>query len=362
MLEFEGSSLLRHHIVCSVLAKKPVRITGIHKGDDPRGIQAYEANFLKFIDRVTSGSSFQTQENNTVLSFIPGIILGGTFTHEVPTVRCVSYIIEAAVLLLPFAKFDSRITFFGSTQSMLDLSVDTLRTVTTRWLQLFGVESNVRIVRRGGPPGGGGAVVLEVKAVRRLSSATTKERGRVRRVRGIAFACKTAPDLPQRAATAAKGVLLNLFPDVYVVTDVDASKGNRNEAVSGYGVVLVAETTSKLCVISQESVALPGESPEEVGKRAAELLMDQIFGGGCVDAHHQMLVLLLMALGPDEVSTIRFGQLTSSGVSALMLMESYFGVSCAVKEEESFTGPLAPHSTLVTCIGSNTVNVWKKSS
>lgn len=362
MLEFEGSSLLRHHLVCSILAKKPVRLTGIHDGDDPMGIQAYEANFLKFIDRVTSGSTFQTQENNTTLTFSPGIILGGTFTHEVPTARCVSYIIEAAVLLLPFAKYDSRITFFGATQSALDLSIDTLRTVTTRWLQLFGVQSNVRIIRRGAQPGGGGAVVLEVKAVRKLSSATTKERGRVRRVRGIAFACKTAPDLPQRAATAAKGALLNLFPDVYVVTDVDASRGNRNEGISGYGVVLVAETTAKLCVISQESVALPGEAPEDVGRRAAELLMEQIFEGGCVDAHHQMMVMLLMALGPDEISTIRFGQLTASGVSALMLMESYFGVSCAVKEEQSFGGPRLPSSTLVTCLGSNIVNVWKKSS
>ena len=362
MLHFEGSSLLRHHVVCSILSKRPIRLTHLHDDEDPMGIQPHEANFLKFIDRVTSGSSFQCTDHNTVLQFTPGMILGGSFSHEVPSQRCVTYIIEAALLLLPFAKFDSRITFVGATQGELDLSVDTIRTVTLRWLQLFGVQSSLRIIRRGAAPGGGGAVELDVRAIRRLTSATTKERGRVRRVRGIAFASRTAADLPQRVATAAKGELLNLLPDVYVVTDVDNSKANRNDRVSGYGVVLVAETTSKLCVISQESVALHQEAPEEVGKRAARLLFDQIYEGGCVDAHHQMLVLLLMALSPDEVSTVRFGQLSPSGVSALMLMDSYFGVSCAIKPDPSFAGPNLPPTTLVTCLGSNAINVWKKSS
>nr|CCC93208.1 putative RNA 3'-terminal phosphate cyclase-like protein [Trypanosoma congolense IL3000] len=361
MLTFEGSSLFRHHIVCSVLTSKPIRITGIHEDDEPQGIKLAEANFLKFIDRVTSGSKFECTNSNTTLTFFPGMILGGTFSHEVPTCRCVTYIAEAAVLLFPYAKFDTRLTLVGSTQSEEDLSVDTLRTVTTRWLQLFGVDCSVRIIRRGVHPGGGGAVEVQCKALRRLTAAEVTERGRVRRVRGISFGARVAADLLQRAATAAKGVLLNLLPDVYVVTDMDNSKRPHGDQSSGYGVVLVAETTSKLCIISQEATAAPKEIPEDVGKRAAELLLDQIFDGGCVDAHHQMLVLLLMGLSPDEVSTVRFGQPTSSMVSAVMLLEMYFGVSCAIKDEVSTLGRDLPPTTLVTCIGSNTVNVWKKS-
>ncbi|EPY26321.1 RNA 3'-terminal phosphate cyclase-like protein, partial [Strigomonas culicis] len=235
MLHFEGSSLFRHHLVCSILSKKPVTLTHLHDAaamdydsidahhPAASGIQDYEVNFLKFLTRVTSGSRMQLQQNNTSLVFEPGMILGGSFVHEVPTSRSVTYVIEAALLLLPFAKYDSKITFVGATQGRegdLDLSPDTLRTVTARWMQLFGVQCGIRLVRRGAAPGGGGAVELTVRAVRRLTSAVAKERGRVRRVRGIAYACRTAGDLPQRAATAAKGVLLQLLPDVYVVTDM----------------------------------------------------------------------------------------------------------------------------------------------
>lgn len=304
-----------------------------------------------------------TKEANTELVFHPGMILGGVFSHDVSTNRCVTYIAEAAVLLLPFAKYDSKITLVGSTQSEEeDLSVDTFRTVTCRWLQLFGVEQcGLRLIRRGSAPGGGGAVDLTCTAVRKLRPVKIVDRGLVKRIRGISFACKTAPDLPQRAATSAKGVLLRLLPDVYIVTDVDAAKGR--EQCSGYGVMLVAESTSKLAVVSQESIARGRESPEEVGERAAHLLLDQIFDGGCVDAHHQLLVMLLMALSPDDVSVARLGRLTPSAVSAMVLMELYFGVTCAVKEEKQSHGDDAtPMTTMLTCIGSNLVNVWKKSS
>ncbi|EPY43051.1 RNA 3'-terminal phosphate cyclase-like protein [Angomonas deanei] len=327
------------------------------------------------------------------------MIVGGNFSHECPTTRSVSYYMEAALLLLPFAKYDSQITFVGPTQAPCttshrsaeegnsapdslyeDLSIDTLRTVSVRWLGLFGVQAKVRLIRRGAAPAGGGAVELQVKAVRKLTSAIVKERGRVKRIRGIAYGCKVAADLPQRAAVAAKGVLLGVLPDVYIITDLDNGqaaqrvlqqgqpKGNEAEdgsnkiAISGYGMVLVAETTSKLSVLSQEAEAGPQEAPEEVGQRAAYRLLDQLYEGGCVDSSHQLMVLLLMALSPDEVSTVRLGPLTRSGVSALVLMESFFGVSCAIKQEDSFAGSHLPSSTLVTCIGSNLINVSKKSS
>lgn len=497
MLEFQGSSLFRHHIVCSLLSKRPIRITHIHdeeqvhlptpqqqkrqvssfftpnkhrtdgtvtpesfldKSDGKIGLQIHEINFLKFIARITSGTVMSTSDQNTTLVFQPGQVMGGTISHVLPassptpqeddpldqssgiqrsgssrssmphelgyqescTQRAVTYIIEAALLLLPFAKYDSRIHLEGATQSVWDLSVDTIRTVTLRWLSLFGVVAQLRLLRRGAPPGGDGAVELEVRCVRKLQSVaigvapslkgssgnsefgstalskSSSHRGRVRRVRGIAFASRTAGDLPQRAATAAKGVLLSLLPDVYVMTDTDrggtrkkmrrengdlpmelemdddegnlqrgAGRNSENrKPSSGYGLILVADTTnSNSTLLSQETVARPGDAPEEVGKRCAHLLLDEIYEGGSVDRHHQLFVLLLMATSPDEISTARFGaQLTPSAISGLLLIEKYFGVQCAVKNEESAMGKEYPPSTLITCMGCNLINVAKKSS
>eukprot|EP00744_Colponema_vietnamica_P018635 GILI01026304.1.p1 GENE.GILI01026304.1~~GILI01026304.1.p1 ORF type:complete len:357 (-),score=55.66 GILI01026304.1:85-1155(-) len=356
MLQFEGSSSLRDILACSLLARRSVKISNIHTDDDPCGVNRhFEANLLKFVQRISPSSKMEVHDGNTTLMFHPGLIMGGTFEHEVPATRCVTYLVELALMVLPFAKSDSKIRFLGNTQGEIDLSIDAIRVVTCRVVQLFGIDVSIRIVRRGCGDTAGGCVELSISALRQLRSVKLIERGKVKRIRGIAFSCRTAPDLPQRAATSAKGVLLNILPDVFVVTDVD-----KNSKGSGYGVILVAETTSKIAVIAQETIAEGRESAEEVGQRAAMLLLDQIAVGGCVDAHHQGLALLFMGVGPAEASTVRFGPLSATGVTMLTLLETFFGVKCAIKSTETEEG--LPSATIVTCIGANLINIAKKSS
>lgn len=50
--------------------------------------------------------------------------------------------------------------------------------------------------------------------------------------------------------------------------------------------------------------------PEDIGRRAAHALLDEVARGGVVDSGHQGLVLLLCALGPEEINEVRLGPLT----------------------------------------------------
>lgn len=363
VLEFEGSGVFRHHLACALLSNRPVQLRGINADTQQAGLRDFEVNFLKFVDRATAGTKIEVTNGQADVRVTPGLLLGGTFSHAVPASRSVTYIIEAALLFLPFAKHPSEITFTGCTQHDLDLSVDAIRTVTSRWMKLFGVDIALRIVRRGAPPNGNGCVVLTVGNVRRLRAATAVERGKVRRVRGIAYSSNVSADLVKQCSSEAKSVLLNFLPDVYVVADTYTSpSGQQTIGTNGYGIMLVAESTSNTCVLSQEAVATAGEKPQAVGTAVAERLLDQVAEGGCVDAHHQMTVLLLMALAPDDVSTVRFGSLTPSAITAMSLMESFFGVTCAIKEEHNAYGiDEAPPSAVVSCLGCNTINFAKRS-
>jgi len=362
-LEVEGGSCFRHHLSCALLAHRPVRVRSIGLDRERQGLNENEVNFMKFVDRVTSGSKFEVRDGTTDVLFSPGMILGGVFSHAVPKSRSVTYVIEAALLFLPFAKHASEITFTGCTQHDLDMTPDTIRTVTTRWLRLFGVECQLRIVRRGAPPDGDGCVILTVSNVRKLRSVAIENRGKIRRVRGIAFSSNASADLTKQAASAAKGVLLDVLPDVYVVADNFASPSSQRTAgTNGYGLMLVAESTEAACVLSQQGIAKHAEDPNTVGRDVAKRLLSEVALGGCVDSAHQLLVLLLMAVSPDEASTVRLGSLSPSAVSALTIAETFFGVSCAVKEEENPYGiEDFPPSVVVSCIGCNCQNVAKRS-
>jgi len=78
----------------------------------------------------------------------------------------------------------------------------------------------------------------------------------------------------------------------------------------GFALSLVAESTTG-ALVSSETAANPGDTPEDIGKRTAQLLLSEIRKGGCVDSVSQWLVLLLMVLGPEDVSKVKIGKLSA---------------------------------------------------
>jgi RNA 3'-terminal phosphate cyclase-like protein len=121
---------------------------------------------------------------------------------------------------------------------------------------------------------------------------------------------------------------------------------------------LVAESINGSLIGSECMAKGGGDLPEDVGTSAAHQLLVELSKGGCVDRCNQWLVLVLMALGPADVSKMRFGsELTEFSVQALRLIKTFFGVVFKVeKDEESDDG-----SILVSCVGSGFENVHKLS-
>lgn len=74
----------------------------------------------------------------------------------------------------------------------------------------------------------------------------------VKRIRGIAFSTKVSPQTSNRLVDGARGVLNSLLSDVYIFTD--HMSGAPSGLSPGYGLTLVAETTTK-CLLSSEVIA-----------------------------------------------------------------------------------------------------------
>ncbi|KIY96947.1 RNA 3'-terminal phosphate cyclase-likeprotein [Monoraphidium neglectum] len=162
----------------------------------------------------------------------------------------------------------------------------------------------------------------------------------------------------------ARGVLNALLADVFVFTDAASGAASGNSP--GYGAVLVAETTSGALISAEacatqgepESLRAPGDDPlvvpEDVGRAAAQLLLDEVSRGGVVDGGHQGLLLLLAALGPEEVSQVRLGPLTPHAVRTLRHIREFFGVMFDLKTENT-SGTI-----ILTCVGCGLKNLSRK--
>jgi RNA 3'-terminal phosphate cyclase-like protein len=166
-----------------------------------------------------------------------------------------------------------------------------------------------------------------------------------------------------RVIEAARGVLNKLLPDVHIASDHVRGAESGNSA--GYSLSLVAESNTGV-LLSVESTAggpdaVAGETPEDIGRDGANKLLAEIERGGVVDSTHQPLVLLLMALGPEDVCKVRLGSdLSVQAIKTLQLVKEAFGVVFKIKrhrEEEDQGG----FSTIVlSCLGVGMKNMSRK--
>lgn len=170
----------------------------------------------------------------------------------------------------------------------------------------------------------------------------------------------------------ARGILNRLLADVYIFTDAVSGKQSGNSP--GYGINLVAETTSG-CYISSEACAsyrqgqgkhLPAPQgqaaeeplvvPEDIGKHAAAALLEEVHRGGVVDGCHQGLLILLCALGPELINEVRLGPLTSYAVQMLRHVKDFFGITFSIRPEND-------HGTIfMSCVGVGVKNLGRRAT
>ncbi|KAJ1842977.1 hypothetical protein LPJ73_005629, partial [Coemansia sp. RSA 2703] len=209
----------------------------------------------------------------------------------------------------------------------------------------------LKITKRGAPPKGGGEVRFVCPVVRSVKPLMFTDSGRIRRIRGIAYATRVSPQTANRLVEAARGELNRFIPDIYIYTDV--YKGAESGLSPGFGLSLVAESTTG-ALVTAELCAEPGDAPEDVGARAARLLLAEIARGGCFDSAHQWMALLLMTLAPEHVVRTRIGKLTPFTIQYLRDLRDFFNTTFKISPDAE------TNTVLMACLGTGFSNVGKK--
>ena len=90
--------------------------------------------------------------------------------------------------------------------------------------------------------------------------------------------------------------MLQFLPDIYIYTD--HVTGANSGKSPGFGLSLTAETTTGATLTAEYCNGHVGGGsravPEDVAEKAAHLLMEEIFRGGCADSLSQSLTVILM--------------------------------------------------------------------
>lgn len=217
---------MRLRLILSILSGKSILIRKIrHKQSESKlGLEDYEVNLLRLIEKVTNGSRIEIDETGTELFFQPGLLNGGKLTHDCNSKRNISYFLEVLLCLAPFTKEPFNIILNGTTNgSMLlsdsttghnselyDASVDCVIASSLPILEKFlGVADGLelKILRRAVLPKSGGKVLFKCPNKAKLRPVQLTEPGKIKKIRGVAFSCKVPPSLANRVGESCKKVL-----------------------------------------------------------------------------------------------------------------------------------------------------------
>jgi len=371
-LEYTGSNYMRQRLVLATLTGRRVKIARIrHREDDP-GIREAEAGFIRLIDKITNGSRIEVSETGSSLTYQPGVLVGGRVEHDCSTERGVGYYLEPLMALAPFCKNPLHVTLTGVTNNQMDPSVDLIKASLLPVLKHFlltdeGLE--VKIQKRGVAPGGGGQVVFRCPVRRQLRPVRLTDQGKIKRIRGVAWAVRVSPAVANRVVESAKGVLIKFLPDVYIYTD--HYTGKMSGKSPGFGLTLTAETTTG-SFMSAEVCSRPAGGggttvPEDLGLDGARRLLEEVYRGGCVDSTGQSLTALLMSLGPTDVSRCVTGPLSPYTVAFLRHTRDFLDVTFKLEtvtsqEEEEDKMRMGADKVKLTCVGVGMTNLSKRTT
>nr|CAG4641687.1 EOG090X05X4 [Eurycercus lamellatus] len=367
-LKYEGCNFFRQRLVLATLSCRPVSIVNIRSRENDPGLREFEASFIRLLDKITNGSKIEVNETGTAVHYEPGLLYGGTIEHDCSIQRSISYYLEPLLAVGPFCKKPLHLTLRGITNDQIDPSIDILRCSSIPVLKRFLLVDEgllLKIVKRGASPKGGGEVLFTCPIRKQLRPLQYTDPGKIKKIRGVAYALRTSPTMTNRMIESAKGILLKYIPDVFILTD--HRKGPASGLSPGYGITLTAETING-SFLSAETVSNPqGDKQvpsvaEDLGEQAAYLLLEEIYRGGCVDSSNQHLVLLLMALGPKDVSRILLGPLSPYTIQFLRHLRDFFGTMFKMdtesrEEEEELR--LGTEKILMTCVGVGYSNLSK---
>ena len=324
------------------------------------------------MDKLTNGTKIEVNETGTSVLFVPGLLVGGDIDHDCSCERSIGFYLEGILPLAPFCKNALKLILRGVTNDKNDVSVDTIKYVSLALMKRFGLLEglDLKISKRGAMPDGGGEIVFTCPVRRKLIPLQLIDPGKLKRIRGTAFSMKVSPAFVNRMVDSSRKILNQFLSDIYIYTD--SVKGTQSGNSPGFGLSLMVESTTgvMLCVDACSNAKGDGETavvPEDLGKSAAMSLLQEVYRGGCVDATHQSLVLVYMALGQMDISKVMLGALTPYTIQMMRHLKDFFNVMYKIDKLRVPTlngvndGQGSDQKYILTCMGVGFTNLHKTS-
>eukprot|EP01105_Mastigella_eilhardi_P019984 TRINITY_DN4729_c0_g1_i1.p1 TRINITY_DN4729_c0_g1~~TRINITY_DN4729_c0_g1_i1.p1 ORF type:complete len:388 (+),score=97.25 TRINITY_DN4729_c0_g1_i1:39-1202(+) len=343
-----GGQVLRISFALASLLGAPLKVSRVRAGRAKPGLQAQHLCGIELLARLYGAKLTGGRMQSCCVGYRPHAFTltsyNNTATADTKTAGSVGLLIQVSLPCLVFAPCSCSLLLKGGTNAGMAPTVDYLNQIFAPVAQRMGFSLELTIVRRGYYPRGGGEVHLNVTKPlapgKCLLPITLLDRGELTSLRCDAYVSCLPLHVAERECEAAKGVLEGVahIPAVCCAAhDVSAESNGIGNWVQ------VTAVTSTGCVFGCTAIGERRITAEEVGKKAAEEMVETLAEGGCVDEYLQDQLLVFMALAKG-VSRVRVGTISLHSQTAMAVSTQLAGARFNVER-------ISECCNIITCEG-----------
>lgn len=313
MIEIDGSfgegggQILRTSLALSALTGKPFRIYNIRAKRNNPGLRPQHLNAVKAVAELCNAEVSDIEVGSTEFKFAPNKIESKTLNIDIGTAGATTLILHALLPAAIHSMKQIKLRVKGGTNNFMAPPIDNILLVFVPTLNKFGADIKCNLIKRGYYPKGGGEILAVVKPSR-IKEINLTERGKLKKIIGIANAAKQLEraKVTEREAKGAERVLKGLNIPVEI-------KKEYFESFSiGTSISLCAEFENAL--LGADAFGKLGKPAEKVGEEVAKDLLSEINSNGCTDEHLTDQLIPYLALYGGKIKATKISEHTKTNI------------------------------------------------
>jgi len=310
-----GGALIRVALAFSVFTQQPFRIKDIRKNRPEPGLKSQHVHCIKALQKLSGCRAEGAELGSTELTFHPAPLKPSSITINIGTAGSTTLVLQAILLPCLFSHKPITLTIKGGTDAKWATPIDHFRYVLLQHLQKFA-EIKVKLNKRGYYPKGNGEIEISIKPKLALGDehidvflqklrkhiepyALTKQE-ETEKISGISHSSADLEKnhVAERIAQATHQLLAKHFENISI------KKEYNDTDSTGCGITLWTATENTF--LGADVLGEKALRAEDIGKKAAKKLLDEIQSGAVVDAHtaDSLIPFLALAGGSMKTSTI----------------------------------------------------------
>ncbi|NIT01280.1 MAG: RNA 3'-phosphate cyclase, partial [Candidatus Latescibacteria bacterium] len=200
-----------------------------------------------------------------------------------------------------------------------------MQSVLLPMLRKMGIRAQLAIARPGYVPKGGGIIELSVEPIQELHPLVLGEQGKLLSIKGIALSSHLKDKkVSERMARACQSALKTqgYVAEIEIVYDDTAPQ-------EGAALALFAETDQG-AILGADMAGRVGRRSEEIGRKVAQMLMEDLQAESSVDRYAADQVILFAALARGK-SRFKIPRITEHVETNLWLVEEILGAKVSLE-------------------------------